>query len=318
MKPFNIRLYLENVRLFFKDNIPLQIKLYKATPDALLSVKFDGEDPIPYYRQNPLYSNSNPKKEWSLLQSALDNLGANSVVGVVGFNFGYELDHKFSYQVFEPLLSHLNFALGYRDFSEFQEKLTFLNDLDELIKGPCKIIIVSAFVTAECPEIVSKLRSSRKIFFQIKGRSDNPLVNQHVRSTTRLPDLRVLVQARGDLHVNHGGDTVALESSVDALRKLGVMVDVDINQAKNPSDYDLVHLYNFATPNAIEPLGVAAVDKGVPVVVTTLYEDRDKFFIQMHIYASAILAYVRSGYKGTWGSLQKASSFKDYGIRFKK
>jgi hypothetical protein len=60
-------------------------------------------------------------------------------------------------------------------------------------------------------------------------------------------NLRILVQARENLHKDHGGDTVALESSNEALKKLGVEVVLDINGLKNPKDFDLVHIYNFST-----------------------------------------------------------------------
>ncbi len=124
--------------------------------------------------------------------------------------------------------------------------------------------------------------------------------NSYKRSLNRSTDLRILVQARENLFINHGGDTVALESSNEALRNLGVEVVLDIQGKENPKNFDLVHIYNFSTPQAIEQFAINAVEKDVPFVVTTLYEDRINFFTHMHIYASLILHIESSREKISW------------------
>ncbi|HMO17338.1 MAG TPA: glycosyltransferase [Oligoflexia bacterium] len=119
--------------------------------------------------------------------------------------------------------------------------------------------------------------------------------------------IRVLVQARSDLIINPGGDGVLLDKSSRALAEAGVDITVDIEGIKNPRDYDIVHLYNFATPKALSPLAEKAYNLNIPYVVTTLYEDRAQFYGQMHVYLNILYHYVTQGQKPEWKLFEKVA-----------
>lgn len=112
------------------------------------------------------------------------------------------------------------------------------------------------------------------------------------RAETR--PLRVLVRLRSDAYSNPGGDTVAMEKTAFALRGLGVELDIDLDLTREDEDYDLVHLYNFCTPKPVEEQARRAHARGVPFVVTTLYEDWPRFFLPMQAYNALYTGYVRS------------------------
>jgi glycosyltransferase involved in cell wall biosynthesis len=107
------------------------------------------------------------------------------------------------------------------------------------------------------------------------------------KSTTS-SSMRVLVQSRRNLFNSKGGDTIALTRTSEALQKLGVDVVIDPMGRENPKEFDLVHLYNFATPEEIEPRARKAKELDVPFVVTTLHEDLDNYFPKMIIYGETL------------------------------
>ncbi len=78
---------------------------------------------------------------------------------------------------------------------------------------------------------------------------------------------------------------------------LGHEVTVDVEGARDPREYDLVHLFNFATPKLTQTLAQRAKAAGVPFVVTSLYEDIPEFHNQSHALASALIEYVCVGQK---------------------
>lgn len=96
-----------------------------------------------------------------------------------------------------------------------------------------------------------------------------------------LKSLRILMQMRSNAFSHRGGDTVVLEKFAEGLKQLGHHVDIDVENQFNPKDYDLVHLYNFATPEITEAQAKRAVESGTPYVVTTMYEDWPFFFSPM-------------------------------------
>lgn len=103
---------------------------------------------------------------------------------------------------------------------------------------------------------------------------------------------RVLTQMRSSAYSSPGGDTVAMKESTKALKVLGVDVEIDLLGTADPADYDIVHLYNFSTPEDIEPLARRASASETPFVVTTLFEQWPSFFNQMGVVANVQRAYV--------------------------
>jgi glycosyltransferase involved in cell wall biosynthesis len=107
--------------------------------------------------------------------------------------------------------------------------------------------------------------------------------------------LRVLIQNRPGTFTQRGGDTIVIEHTAEQLRKLGVQVTIDIEMKHDPKNFDIVHLFNFATPDLTRKLGERAKHAGVPFVVTTLLEDLALFHNQSHAAAEVLVEYVRRG-----------------------
>lgn len=113
--------------------------------------------------------------------------------------------------------------------------------------------------------------------------------------------LRVLMQNRPNAFEQRGGDTVLMEKAKVHLASLGVSVEFDLTGKKNPADYDLVHLFNFATPEITRVFAEKAVSARVPYVVTALYEDAPSFYNQKEAYFNALQDYVLAGQpSGRW------------------
>lgn len=121
--------------------------------------------------------------------------------------------------------------------------------------------------------------------------------------------LRVLMQTRPTVFTQRGGDTIVLERLSQGLQKQGIFVTVDPGGTQDPRSYDLVHLYNFATPTLTHQQAAGACGAGVPFVVTTLYEDIPQFHTQSHYAADKLMDYVSRGQPaGSWMlSLQELS-----------
>ncbi|MFN8390875.1 MAG: glycosyltransferase [Bdellovibrionota bacterium] len=107
--------------------------------------------------------------------------------------------------------------------------------------------------------------------------------------------LRVLTQMRADAMTMHGGDTIAMTRTAEALQRLGVETVIDLDGSEDPADFDIVHLYNFCNPDEIECFARRAHDVEVPYVVTTLHEPWPEFFVPMNAFASAQASYVKGG-----------------------
>ncbi len=58
--------------------------------------------------------------------------------------------------------------------------------------------------------------------------------------------MKVAFIARTDLYRISGGDTVQIEGTAQALRQLGVTVDIHLSdEIINYNDYDLLHFFNI-------------------------------------------------------------------------
>ncbi len=68
-----------------------------------------------------------------------------------------------------------------------------------------------------------------------------------------------------------GGDLVALEQTLDALRARGVVCGVSDDPAHDLQGFDLVHLYNLTDADAALEYTAAAVRQDKPLVVTPIY-----------------------------------------------
>lgn len=112
-------------------------------------------------------------------------------------------------------------------------------------------------------------------------------------ATPRTP--RVLMQSRENAYAQPGGDTVVMDRISEGLRARGMIVDIDTRGEKNPRDYDLVHLFNFAMKEHTERLARHCSRMNVPYVVTTLYEDWPLFFNQMNAHYAALESYLSQG-----------------------
>lgn len=124
----------------------------------------------------------------------------------------------------------------------------------------------------------------------------NKEMNRHTGRT-----LRVLMQIRPNVFSQRGGDTAVLERLSQGLVARGIDVVVDVNGVESPAAFDLVHLFNFATPAITQEYANRARNAGVPYVVTTLYEDVAEFHYQSHYVANKLIEYVQRGQqKGSW------------------
>lgn len=169
-------------------------------------------------------------------------------------------------------------TIKYKEIAE-QIKLQERNGLEEPLEGPL--------------ESTSQRDETRVIVTDNDSAVPSPL--PRIRKNPN-DALRILVQSRRNLFQAKGGDTFALIRSCEALESRGVKIKVDIEGRENPSDYDLVHLYNFATPEELEPRARKAKELEVPFVVTTLHEDLDLFFPKMRLYGENMTKHLYGEY----------------------
>lgn len=108
--------------------------------------------------------------------------------------------------------------------------------------------------------------------------------------------MRVLMQNRGNMFSHPGGDTTLVEKLSTGLKKKGIEVVIDTVGNADPAQFDLVHLFNFALPDMIRPLGQKAVQAGKPFVVSTLAEDIPQFHLQSHAAAATLIEYQSQAY----------------------
>ncbi|MCA9472046.1 MAG: glycosyltransferase [Nitrospirales bacterium] len=107
--------------------------------------------------------------------------------------------------------------------------------------------------------------------------------------------LRVLFQNRPNAMSQPGGDTLLMNNFKRGLERAGVHVDVALGQAQS-HDYDLVHVFNFATPEFTEQCARDAVQAGVPFVATALFEDWPRFLSKSSATIDVFRQYFASGF----------------------
>jgi len=101
--------------------------------------------------------------------------------------------------------------------------------------------------------------------------------------------LRVLLQARLDLFTLPGGDTEVVVNLKRSLEGQGVTADFSSNPQLPLDDYDLVHIFNFGTPFAVN-----ASTQKKPYVCTPLYEDVQRYMIRANATAYAFREYLET------------------------
>lgn len=109
-----------------------------------------------------------------------------------------------------------------------------------------------------------------------------------------------------------------VERLSQGLQLRGCQVVVDVTGSADPSDFDIVHLYNFAMTEFTESLAKRAHSVGTPYVVTTLYEEVPIFHNQSHVVANHLFEYLRMGQDKDWwqrtmldlSTVTKASRFR--------
>lgn len=148
------------------------------------------------------------------------------------------------------------------------------------------------------------------VYLEVAGRTAaRPSASAPTRTVARGPaprTPRILMQCRDNAYTHPGGDTVVMDRISEGLRARGVIVDIDTRAEKNPREYDLVHLYNFALKDKTEALAKACSRQRVPYIVTTLYEDWPLFYSQMSAHYGALDAYLASGQDAArWPELLK-------------
>lgn len=165
--------------------------------------------------------------------------------------------------------------------------------LDALKMIPPEIIQVSGYVVSSIEE---KQAAQAKL----------DCATKHLGGFAR--KLKVLMQNRPNALSQRGGDTVLMERVAQGLKSRGVCVELDLNGALDPRDFDLVHLCNFATPEITEKYARLAWEAKVPYLVTTLYEDWPCFYHQMHNMFYGLKAYVEAGQpREKWRNVELAA-----------
>lgn len=89
--------------------------------------------------------------------------------------------------------------------------------------------------------------------------------------------MKVLFGTRGDLHMNPAGDTVQIVHTAAYLAQHGVQVDFG-GAARDPTAYDVVHLFGLMPIAHILACFRRAVACGVPVVLTPIYWDLRDYY----------------------------------------
>lgn len=126
---------------------------------------------------------------------------------------------------------------------------------------------------------------------EVETKKESPVTTTYTPKKAVKP-LRILMQNRTATFSARGGDTVVLEYLRDGLTARGCNVTVDLTGHADPRNYDLIHLFNFATPDITRARAEAAVKAGVPFVVTTLYEEVPEFHNQSQAVATRLKDYV--------------------------
>lgn len=107
---------------------------------------------------------------------------------------------------------------------------------------------------------------------------------------------KILFVNRDNAFTQRGGDTVLMERLKESLEKEGYIIDMCTDRyGANFKDYDLIHIFNFAITQVATDAGIKAYRLGVPFVVTTLFEDVERFYNQSIAVSKFFIAYQQSG-----------------------
>jgi radical SAM protein with 4Fe4S-binding SPASM domain len=109
--------------------------------------------------------------------------------------------------------------------------------------------------------------------------------------------IRVLFQARPNIFTLPGGDTDVLLKIKSHLENKGVDVDFSSNTSAELQDYDIVHIFNFDMPYALN----AALQKK-PYIVTPMYEDVGKYYVESLKTVGLLRDYMENGQMDVTGS----------------
>lgn len=118
--------------------------------------------------------------------------------------------------------------------------------------------------------------------------------------------IRVLMQNRRSAFTHRGGDTVVMECLKAELERLGVSISIDLEGKEDASNYDIVHLFNFALPEILRVQAEKASSAGVPFVITSLCEDIASFHNQSHGLAALLISYLKAGQDSAWFEQNKS------------
>jgi len=103
-------------------------------------------------------------------------------------------------------------------------------------------------------------------------------------------NLKVLFQARGNIFTQPGGDTDVMLNIKRVLEEMGITVDFSENPFIKLDGYDLVHIFNFDTPFAIN-----ASLQCKPYIVTPMYEDLSGYFLKSLKVSSLFKRFLETG-----------------------
>lgn len=161
-----------------------------------------------------------------------------------------------------------------------------------------------AYAEKNCWEQVS--RQLIDIYKSFKPRRAKPVEEEAVEQNKGVAPnrgqqgKRVLMQTRPHVQELPGGDLRVMERLAEGLRARGVDVVCDHDNRENPSDFDLVHLFNFALPDLLRQQAERAVQVGTPYVVTTLCEDVPRFHNRSQVLAQHLVEYVQRDQDPHW------------------
>lgn len=154
--------------------------------------------------------------------------------------------------------------------------------------------------------------TERKVVAAVQTKSvEMKMENMNTTNTKQISmegKMRVLIQNRPGTFSQRGGDTVVIERLAAGLKSRGVDVVVDTDARENPANYDLVHLFNFATPDFTRALAERARSACRPYVVTSLFEDISIFHNQSITASQALIQYVQRGQSAEWYAANRPNS----------
>lgn len=281
----------------FTKNLRCLLPPCELRQDALTAHNSPSGRPLHNFRGNQVsvFTWGRPTCDLHAIDSELKALAASveklPVTKVGIFGAGQLLPYlKFSGKelvVLEPDPTVVALCFSRLDFGE--RKIIFSSTVQEFLSAKPAALVV---YEPTRKQYASEFREIEAYFSAPK----NQTVKRAIRAQ-KSSQLRILVQARSDIYQSLGGDTVAMERSTEALRKLGVSAVIDPDGREDPRNYDVVHLYNFATPEQIEPHGRRAKELNVPFVVTTLYEDLKEFSVKMCLYGHVMTKHLAGEYR---------------------